>query len=329
MVEVLSDKSKFECIPDDHTIEREAKLQRSLLSLNKAGNLPTHIYNKIRPTGSRIGTLYGLRKVHKGINPPPAGRPIISAIGTYTYDTAKYLVSILKPLRDEAKYSLKDTFDLCSRLKKANEEDELKHCQMVSYDIVSLFTNVPINETIDIILEKAFSIKHRSVVKRTRTVFDRVEVKRKGRKGPNYRPTYELVPREITESVEQFNGLEKHQLKKLLVICTQKSHFQFKGNFFDQIDGVAMGSPLGPTFAEMFMAYFEEKYMELRAIFYKSHIWSKKKVFWCKNGVFFRILHEILSDNMVSVYFFGPHFYPIGVGSKFSLTIWPFSLKPS
>ncbi len=24
-----------------------------------------------------------------------------------------------------------------------------------------------------------------------------------------------------------------------------------------------MGSPLGPTFAEMFMAYFEEKYMEL------------------------------------------------------------------
>jgi hypothetical protein len=263
MVEVLSDKSKFECIPDDPTIEREAKLQRSLLSLNKAGNLPTHIYNKIRPTGSRIGTLYGLRKVHKGINPPPAGRPIISAIGTYTYDTAKYLVSILKPLRDEAKYSLKDTFDLCSRLKKANEEDELKHCQMVSYDIVSLFTNVPINETIDIILEKAFSIKHRSVVKRTRTVFDRVEVKRKGRKGPNYRPTYELVPREITESVEQFNGLEKHQLKKLLVICTQKSHFQFKGNFFDQIDGVAMGSPLGPTFAEMFMAYFEEKYMEL------------------------------------------------------------------
>ena len=58
------------------------------------------------------------------------------------------------------------------------------------------------------------------------------------------------------------NGLDRHQLRKLLVICTQKAHFQFKGNFFDQIDGVAMGCPLGPTFAEMFMAYFEEKYMK-------------------------------------------------------------------
>jgi hypothetical protein len=262
MVEVLSDKTKFECIPDDPTIERESKLQRSLYSLNKAGNLPTNIYNKIRPTGSKIGTLYGLRKVHKSINPPPPGRPIISAIGTYTYDTSKYLVSILKPLRDEAKYSLKDTFDLCSRLKSANKTHDLSKCQMVSYDIVSLFTNVPIKETIDIIVEKAFSLKHVEHVTRTRTVLDRVEVKKKGRKGPNYRPTFELKPRVITESIEVFNGLERHQLRKLLVICTPKAHFQFKGNFFDQIDGVAMGCPLGPTFAEMFMAYFEEKYMK-------------------------------------------------------------------
>jgi hypothetical protein len=34
---------------------------------------------------------------------------------------------------------------------------------MASYDIVSLFTNVPINETIDIILEKAYSLKHRTM----------------------------------------------------------------------------------------------------------------------------------------------------------------------
>ena len=51
-----ADKTKFECIEKDPTLEREAKLQRSLYSLHKAVNLPTHIYNKIRPTGSKIGT---------------------------------------------------------------------------------------------------------------------------------------------------------------------------------------------------------------------------------------------------------------------------------
>ena len=41
------------------------------------------------------------------------------------------------------------------------------------------------------------------------------------------------------------------------------------------------------------------------------------KVLYVKNGYFFRILHEILSDNMVWVYhFFGPRFDPIGAGSK-------------
>ena len=57
----------------------------------------------------------------------------------YTQGTAKYLASILQPLRKEAKYSLKDTFEFCEHIKKSSE---LKSCQMASYDIVSLFTYV-------------------------------------------------------------------------------------------------------------------------------------------------------------------------------------------
>jgi hypothetical protein len=44
-------------------------------------------------------------------------------------------------------------------------------------------------------------------------------------------------------------------------VCTQESHFQFNNEFFDQVDGVSMGSPLGPLFANIFMADFEEKHM--------------------------------------------------------------------
>ena len=46
-----------------------------------------------------------------------------------------------------------------------------------------------------------------------------------------------------------------------MVICTQQSHFQFQRKFYDQINGVAMSSPLGPLFANAFMSSFETKHI--------------------------------------------------------------------
>ena len=51
-------------------------------------------------------------------------------------------------------------------------------------------------------------------------------------------------------------------------------------------------------------------FKDLRVVFFKNGIWSKIKVLQAQNGYFFRILHQILSDNVVSIYFFGPHIDP-------------------
>ena len=91
----------------------------------------------------------------------------------------------------------------------------------MSFDVESLFTNVPTKKTIDIILDMVY-----------------------------------------TDDVKLFHNLTRNELKKLLIICTHESHFQFNGKFNDQIDGVAMGSPLGPLFANVFMSHFERKHME-------------------------------------------------------------------
>ena len=40
------------------------------------------------------------------------------------------------------------------------------------------------------------------------------------------------------------------------------THFYFDGKIFDQVDGVAMGSPLGPALANLFMGYYEQKWLE-------------------------------------------------------------------
>jgi len=54
-------------------------------------------------------------------------------------------------------------------------------------------------------------------------------------------------------------NLQKDQLVKLLEIATTNQLFQFDGQLYEQTDGVAMGSPLGPLLANVFMCHFEEK----------------------------------------------------------------------
>jgi hypothetical protein len=62
--------------------------------------------------------------------------------------------------------------------------------------------------------------------------------------------------------VNKVHNLTRNELKKLHIIYTQESHFEFNGKFYDQIDGVAMGSPWSRLFANVFMSHFERKHME-------------------------------------------------------------------
>ncbi|VDP40779.1 unnamed protein product [Schistosoma margrebowiei] len=47
------------------------------------------------------------------------------------------------------------------------------------------------------------------------------------------------------------------EFKRLLFLCTKDFQFQFNNTIYRQTDGVAMGSPLGPVLADIFMANLE------------------------------------------------------------------------
>ena len=49
--------------------------------------------------------------------------------------------------------------------------------------------------------------------------------------------------------------ITRQELKKLFEFATSGTHFLFDSSYYDQIDGVAMGSPLGPVFANLFMGF--------------------------------------------------------------------------
>ena len=76
-------------------------------------------------------------------------RPIISNIGRTTYEIAKYLNKLVTPL-SKSDCNVLNTEDLIRRLR---EETIPAAYKMISFDI-NLFTNVPLDKTIDFILKK-------------------------------------------------------------------------------------------------------------------------------------------------------------------------------
>ena len=54
-------------------------------------------------------------------------------------------------------------------------------------------------------------------------------------------------------------NLEEEELAQLLKVATTNQLFQFEGHLYEQTDGVAMGSPLSPLIADVFMCHLEEK----------------------------------------------------------------------
>ena len=81
----------------------------------------------------------------------PKFRLIVSSIGTFNYNLARFFCDILLFLVPND-YSCKDTFSFVSQIKNAN----LSRKFLVSYNVTSLFTNIPLQETIDIAINLIF-----------------------------------------------------------------------------------------------------------------------------------------------------------------------------
>ena len=110
-------------------------------------------YEKILLTSNQAARLFGTANFIITIEKFKF-RPIIAQTGTYTYNAAQVIAEYLKPLVDESPYVIRNTQDFPSILiaEPTLETDE----EYVSYDVESLFTNIPITETINYILDEIY-----------------------------------------------------------------------------------------------------------------------------------------------------------------------------
>ena len=79
-------------------------------------------------------------------------RPIVSSVGTFNYNLARLLCDLCSPLVPND-YSCKDTFTFVSQIKNANLSKKF----LFSNDVTSLFTNIALQETIDIAINLIFN----------------------------------------------------------------------------------------------------------------------------------------------------------------------------
>ena len=108
-------------------------------------------YKDSNHSGSRLAIIHALAKVHIIVRDDlPSFRPILSAIGTPTYKPAKFLDPILEPLTTN-EYTIKDPFTFAGQLQNIDSK-----LVIASFDIESLFTNISLQETIDLCMENLF-----------------------------------------------------------------------------------------------------------------------------------------------------------------------------
>ena len=123
-----------------------------LRNLLKKKSISEHDKKTLSPDGPNPARLYGSPKIHKPlVNGLPKYRPIISQIGTCTYEIAKFLLPFITP-HTTNNYTVKDTFHFVSMLD--NKDHRLF---MASLDVDSLFTNIPLDETIEIVTNKVYN----------------------------------------------------------------------------------------------------------------------------------------------------------------------------
>ena len=189
----------------------EKQITDLLKQLNDSQVISDTEYKKLKPRGSRFGILYGLCKIHKSLinNCPPFG-PILSAIKPPSYSIANHLVPILEPITTN-KFTIKNSFEFA---KEVIEQDSGLY--MASLDVESLFTNIPLEETINISCDSLFC------------------------------------------NEAKINNFNRNDLEKLFRMALQNNFFNFDGKIYKQTDGVAMGSPLGPSLANAFLCFHEQ-----------------------------------------------------------------------
>lgn len=136
--------------------------------------------------------------------------------GSPTYNVGQHLTKILNPLVGKTSHNVTNSSSLIKEIK--NIHLDLNDI-LISFDVVSLFTNVPIDENLEIVKRKLLA--DTSLYSRT--------------------------------------NLSVNEIIDLLKLCLSTTYFQWRDQYYEQTSGASTGSPLFPILANIFYGRFRRE----------------------------------------------------------------------
>ncbi len=131
-----------------------------------------------------------------------------------TYNLAKFAASILGPLVGKSPHHVRNTSDFVDKLKNSRvQPSEI----VTSYDVVALFTSIPVKSAVDVIRQKLTA----------------------------------------DSSLGDRTNLSVDQVVEIAELCLNTTYFSYGGSYYKQISGCAMGSPLSPIVSNLYMESLE------------------------------------------------------------------------
>ena len=203
----------FEVIQNDPTIKLLALVKRELDALKSRSLIDYKTYLILQPDSktARCPFLYGIPKIHKT---PITFRPIVSGNGHPTEKLSIFIDHLLKPYVTLHNLYLKDSTDLLNHLEVIGRINP-SHTILFSLDIVSMYTNIPLDELIESVMNRI--AKHPPHMLKT--------------KHTQYKP--ELI-------------------RKLLETILHNNFFKFSNKFYHQKHGIAMGTPCACSISDIY-----------------------------------------------------------------------------
>ena len=212
METLLNDRSTYEVISTSPFRRIERELNVMLLSLKRQQKIDEPTHRKLHSIDGTPPAIRGSVKHRKEGNPL---RPIVTCIGSALNNTSKFLTDILSPLQNHNGYSVANSLQFSKELSDIKIDDSEV---LVSFDVVSLFTAIPVDKACEYIKKKL----------------------------------------EQDATLSSRTNLDIDDITTLLQFTLSNNYFVFNDIIYKQVHGCAMGSPVSPVVANLCMEEIEE-----------------------------------------------------------------------